>query len=335
MSATISPALHKKGRLADGNAKHASHRSALGSKRSILTEQELQNLNIVLGAYRTLRGDRRRHIGYVSMPITTGKLLYDKLIEGGVKSADEFKQKFGKETFFNEIVKKNIENGVNFADGQAKRENLLLIAPSVFNATPWKWSQDAYMVFWYRVILELAGKHMLMPGWEYSTGGIQEVLFTLLMQWGIINPGENIADAFSDGFTLKNYVAKERNDEEKKEWEEYEEMQKIKIVDAKSSEIRIDTALEMIMNAISRLHTTGLDDLKQKNGPCANLIRLAQKIALVAEKRNTRDMYLNYESKGAGQILPIPYDAHTDLFWDSVAELEKLSQTPLEGLHRR
>lgn len=300
-----------------------------------LTEQELQNLKIVLGAYRTLRGNRRQHLAYVSMPITTGKLLYDKLIEGGVKSADEFKQKFGKEAFFNEVVKKNIDDGVKFADEQAKRENLLLIAPSVFNATPWKWSQDAYMVFWYRVILELAGKHMLMPGWEYSTGGTQEVLFALLMQWGIINPGENIADAFSDGFAVKNYVATERNEEEKKEWEEYEEMQKIKIVDGQSNEIRIDTALEKIVNAISRLHTTGLDDLKQQNGPCTNLIRLATKIAMVADKRRDRDMMLNQESRGTGQILPLPYDHDTDLFWDSVVELEKLSPTPFKRPYER
>ena len=35
-----------------------------------LTEDELANLNIVLGAYRSFRGDRRAHVAYVGMPIT-------------------------------------------------------------------------------------------------------------------------------------------------------------------------------------------------------------------------------------------------------------------------
>lgn len=283
-----------------------------------LTDEELKNLGVILGAYRSFRGNRRKYIAYVSMPITTGKRFYDVLIEARVKSAKEFIEKFGKEALYKEIIEKNVKEGIAFTDVLGAKKKLLLIAPSVFDAKPLKWTDDAYMSLWYRVIGELAGTHVLMPGWEYSTGGIREVLFALLMQWGLVNPGER-EEALREGGVIKNFILGSSASEEMKE---FEAMQKIKIVDEKFKEIRLDRALEKIMSAITRLHTAGFNDLGE-SGPCATLTRFAQKMKSVPAKRKERDMWLNYESAGAKQGSPLPYDFNTDLFQETGKELDK------------
>src|SRR3989344_7082840 len=99
-----------------------------------LTELELTNLGIVLGAYRSFRGDRRSHIAYVGMPITTGKRLYDVLKQEGVVTREELIAKCGKDSLWELVIKPNVDDGIAFADELGRRENLLFIAPSVFEA---------------------------------------------------------------------------------------------------------------------------------------------------------------------------------------------------------
>jgi len=218
-----------------------------------LTEEELTNLGIVLGAYRSFRGNRRNHIGYVSMPITSGKRLYDIFSKEQVQTVDELIAKCGKDILWEMVMKPNIQEGVAFADSLGKRDNLLFIAPSVFEAKRWRWSQDAYMSLWYRVIGEMAGKHVLMDGWEYSNGGVDEVLFSLFLQWRIIRA--STTKNASEIFGLKNFSPEMSFDESSKE---LDAMWKIVIVDSAGNEIRLDSALEKCVEAAKDLKARGL-----------------------------------------------------------------------------
>ncbi len=223
-----------------------------------LTESELINLNVVLGAYRSFRGDRRKHIAYVGMPITTGKRYYDVLDAHGVKTLEELGSKIGPRAISELIIKPNLKEGIAFADTLGVQKNLLFIAPSVFEGKPQRWTQYAYMALWYRVIGELAGSHFVMDGWEYSTGGLKEVLFSMFMQWAIIRPYTKRAAV--EAFGLQNFHAGMTAVEAQAE---FEAMRKIRVYDASGMEITVDIALTKSVAAIYDLKNRGFayDDL--------------------------------------------------------------------------
>ena len=230
-----------------------------------LTENELGNLGVVLGAYRSFRGNRRSHIAYVSMPITTGKRYYNVLTEQGVKNQEELIAKLGPQSLWELIIKPNIEEGVSFGDMLGRQKDLLFIAPSVFEAKRWRWSQDAYISLWYRVIGEFAGSHYVMDGWQYSSGGLKEVLFSMFMQWAIIRPFTK--DVAIENFGLKNFHSGMTFNEENAE---YEAMRKIRLYDSSGAEITIDVALLKTVDAIT--------DLKQRGFHCEDLVAAAWKL---------------------------------------------------------
>ncbi len=218
-----------------------------------LTEEELSNLGIVLGAYRSFRGDRRAHVAYVSMPITSGKRLYDVFSAENVRSVDELAKKCGKAALWEMVMQPNITEGISVADRLGKRENLLFIAPSVFEAKKWRWSQDAYMSLWYRVIGEMAGKHVVINGWEYSNGGVDEVLFSLFLQWRVLRR-YNLEQGV-EIFGLKNFLPGMSQTELV---QELEAMWKMRIFDAEGIEIRLDSAFAKCVDAVSYLHERDL-----------------------------------------------------------------------------
>jgi len=218
-----------------------------------LTEDELANLGIVLGAYRSFRGNRRKHISYVSMPITSGKRFYDVLFEEGVRTVDELTAKCGKTALWERVIQPNIAEGIAFADSLGKREDLLFIAPSVFEAKRWRWTQDTYMSLWYRVIGEMAGRHDLMDGWEYSNGGVDEVLFSLYLRWRIFRMS-NLQDGIGM-FGLKNFLPGMSMQEQQRELQAMWEM---RIYDASGNEIRLDSALKKCVDVVYTLRERGL-----------------------------------------------------------------------------
>ncbi len=219
-----------------------------------LTQGELENLGIVLGAYRSLLGPRRKLLAYVSMPITTGLRLRNVCIEHGATGPADLTVKLGKDALWELVIQPNIREGVAFADGLGRsREDLLWIAPSVFEAKKWRWSQDAYMSLWYRVIGEMAGRHVVMDGWQYSTGGVLEVMFSLFMRWRMIRPyTEKLATQI---FGIKNFLPDMPHQERLKE---FEAMWQMRVYDASGREILIDEILSMIVAAIEDLRAHGL-----------------------------------------------------------------------------
>lgn len=233
-----------------------------------LTEDELANLGIVLGAYRSFRGNRRAHIAYVSMPITSGRRLYDVLSEENVQTVEELIAKCGKNVLWERVIQLNIAEGIALADTLGKREDLLFIAPSVFEAKRWRWTQDAYMSLWYRVIGEMAGKLVVMDGWEYSNGGVDEVLFALYLRWRVFRMS-NLKDGVQQ-FNLKNFLPNMSREDLLRE---LEAMWKMQIFDADGDEIHLDVALMKCTNAIY--------ELRDRNLPYNTLLEKAYKMMLI------------------------------------------------------
>jgi hypothetical protein len=221
-----------------------------------LSEDELANLGIVLGAYRSFRGDRRGHIAYVSMPITSGRRLYETLHAHGVNSIEALTAKEGKDALWRLVIKPNIDEGVALADRLGAERKLLFVAPSVFEAKRWRWSQEAYMSLWYRVIGEMAGSHYLMDGWEYSTGGVKEAMFSMLLRWRMIRRSN--VSAAAKHFGLQNFLPATMPADSADEIRELEAMWNIRVYDQRGEELHIDDLLEKAVHAIDDLRGRGL-----------------------------------------------------------------------------
>ena len=268
-----------------------------------LTEDELTNLGIVLNAYRSFRGDRRAHIAYVSMPITSGRRYYNTLRAHGVKSVEELVAKEGKDALWLQVIKPNLDEGVALADSLGLEHNLLFIAPSVFEAKKWRWSQEAYMSLWYRVIGEMAGSHYVMDGWEYSTGGLKEVMFSMFMQWRYIR-SYNLRQA-ARIFGLQNFLTGLTPEQERRE---IRAMWGIRVYDQRGKELRIDDVLAMAVAAI--------DDLRNQGLPYDGLLAPACSI------------------KGTPLLSPLPVQGSekygvpspTDRFWKARERVEQISR---------
>ncbi len=231
-----------------------------------LTKEELASLGIVLSAYRSFRGKRREHIAYVSMPVNTGKRFYDVLSENGVRTQRELERKLGDQALGELVLKPNIREGIAFADEFGRRENLLFIAPSVFEAKQWGWTSNAYMSLWYRMIGEFAGSLIVMDGWEYSTGSVQEVLFAMCIEWAAIRKVnlEAAAKALVVGSLHPGFESQETR-------VALEGVRRIPVYDSSKHEIRIDVAFTKVVEAIR--------DLRNRDLPCKELINLAWKFA--------------------------------------------------------
>ena len=229
-----------------------------------MNDEERANFQTVMGAYRSFRGNRRKMISYVSMPITSGKRCFDVLEEQGVKTNKELIAKCGPDSVWQLIIQPNIAEGVALADHLGAKRNLLFIAPSVFEAKKWRWSQDAYMSLWYHVMAEMAGSHFLMDGWEYSIGGAKEVMFSIFMQFMVIR-GHNLPQAkrllgltHLDGLDSGEIM------------DELQAMQEIRIYDAKGKKLKIAAIIKKLLGAIK--------DLRNRSLPYEDLLDPTQSI---------------------------------------------------------
>lgn len=230
-----------------------------------LSDAHRTQVNVVLGAFRSFRGDRRAHIGYVTVPVTTGKRYYEVLSKEGVFTREALAEKCGPSYLYENVIVPNVVDSIQFVDKLGLTENRLFIAPSVFDAKALQWSDDAYMALWYRVIGEMAGKHNVMDGWGYSYGGVREVIFSLMLQFRIVRMS-NLAKAV-DEFGIQNFLPG-MNHEEK--CTELEKMWTIRIYDSEQQEIRLPTALKECVRVITELHERGF--------PVENLLSAAVKM---------------------------------------------------------
>lgn len=224
-----------------------------------------RDLGVVLSFSRAFRGDRRAHIGYATVAVTTGKRFYDVLSREGVLTREELIEKRGKDFLYEEIVKPNIEESTAFVNQLCLEEDRLFIAPSAFDARPWKWTDDAYMALWYRVIAEMAGKHRLSPNWAYSYGGAREALFSLMLQFRVIR--RTFLWKYVDHFGLQDFLNESMSCNEITK--ELQKMWAIRLYD-QNGELSLMGAITECTRTIADLHARGFN--------VDNLIQVAWKM---------------------------------------------------------
>ncbi|MCX6814952.1 MAG: hypothetical protein NTY20_04875 [Candidatus Aenigmarchaeota archaeon] len=195
-------------------------------------------MDMILGAYRSIR----HPIAYVSMPVTGGKRLYDVLERKGVKALDKLREA-DPDSVVSDVIKPNIERGIEVADGLRERIKLPPIAPCVFDAIRKKWSQRDYLLMWLRVIEEKAEEVYMTDDWEYSSGSAQEFARVMEMQFDFVNPDQGM-EHFPEGVDLEK---------------EYRRLRQIKVYTESGKEIRIDAGFKLVAKVIMDLHKRGFE----------------------------------------------------------------------------
>ncbi len=137
-----------------------------------------------LAAFATIK---TKNLAYVSIPITSGKRLYDYMERSRFRSADEAKADH--DAFFKNVVSPNFEAGLKASNEWAAKMNGAVIAPVEFEKhlrthSQVTWGQDDFMGMWIPLIKEKITHMAMVDGWEYSNGSGEEYLQAALMQMG-------------------------------------------------------------------------------------------------------------------------------------------------------
>lgn len=143
-----------------------------------LSNEMLLDVGIVLKAYSSVLSD----LAYVSMPITSGRILYDIFEEYGVSSLQELNEK-DTEVLVKKVIVPNLEMGKKFAHDVETRTDLPVVAPCEFEAKKKRWAQDEYMYMWLQFIENKVVEIHMIEGWQYTNGGAEEFTRGIEMQF--------------------------------------------------------------------------------------------------------------------------------------------------------
>jgi len=148
--------------------------------RILLKEGRLQNvLSADLeNAVESVLSAFKSHIhpegyAYFSTAITTGKRFYDVLEKNQVNTLEGLLAK-GKNLLYDKVICPNIAAATVIAGKIAEKIKKTVIAPGMFEAKRQRWTQDAYMLLWYRVLEEMIDETIMANNWEYSNGQVAE-----------------------------------------------------------------------------------------------------------------------------------------------------------------
>ncbi len=107
-------------------------------------------------------------IVYTSSPTSTGLRLYQAMSENPGTPLEEVKK---------QVMKANIEDGIQLGEELSQRGFINIIVPGKFFAEGW--TQEHYMSLWEQVINRFAQVICFNDGWQYSTGCVEEFLIGL------------------------------------------------------------------------------------------------------------------------------------------------------------
>lgn len=144
-----------------------------------LQRRIISEIESTISCYKSVCGEGK--VIYCSCPITTGKKLYDLMLDKGIKDIQEFK-KFYKNEVYN-VMMANIKEGQQFGKKlreEKKNKDKMFIVPGDFYAKDW--DQDHYMILWRKVIDKFAQGIRFNKRWYFSNGCVEEYLTGLKTQ---------------------------------------------------------------------------------------------------------------------------------------------------------
>jgi hypothetical protein len=137
---------------------------------------------------------------YASSELTTGKRLYDLMLETGARTAEELRAQLGEEGYRCRLWEPNLAEALDFArQVRARHGRELVLTPAPFVALGW--SQPEYLGLWETVIRTRVETLFFGSGWEYSNG----CAFELCVAWDAGIPARD-----ADGVPISRELGSER-----------------------------------------------------------------------------------------------------------------------------
>jgi len=170
-----------------------------------MTQQTIDStIDIVWSAYRSVLS-KAGSLAYASTAITSGVLMQDTMDSTGWTES-ELK---ANPDFYHLVIKPNLDRGTALARKIAAVSDRPVVAPSIFEGKPQRWSQADYMRMWLAMIEEHVTQMFMLPGWEYSNGGCEEYLKAINMAYGF-GPRTDIQPLDPDGRLIPLHVGMEK-----------------------------------------------------------------------------------------------------------------------------
>lgn len=139
-------------------------------------------------------------LAYVSVPITSGKFLYELKLTNPLMSNEEQ---------INKAIEHNYFTGLQFLEKLKKRIDCPVLYPADLVPIHQQWEQAHFQALWLSIIAEMCTEVHMTEGWEFSNGGSEE--FTHVMQLKLGLPRHNDLLFFNTKETEKDSRERMRN----------------------------------------------------------------------------------------------------------------------------
>lgn len=149
-----------------------------------LPDDNKVQIQFTLAAFTTMKA---KEMAYISVPITSGRRLYQYMQEKGFKTQAEAKT--DRKAFYENVMGPNFASALAQSAAWTEKIDGAVIAPAEFEKRLHKngiyhWGQDDYMGMWTQLINDKITHMVMTDGWEYSNGCGEEYLQAVLMQMG-------------------------------------------------------------------------------------------------------------------------------------------------------
>jgi len=206
-----------------------------GYKRAVWNHQTEQT-NTIHNIMRVLRAIRQvGDLVYVSVPITSGRYLYDLRIA---------QPHLAEVTRIELAINHNYLEGWQFVEALKGRLACPILYPADLTPVHQEWEQVHFQALWLSIIAEKCKQLHMSRGWEYSNGGCEE--FTHVMQLRLGVPRD--PDGQLIFFNTKEEEVHER-----------ERMRSIEVFDHLGSRLTIDDGIRRIERALQWIQRSGFE----------------------------------------------------------------------------
>jgi hypothetical protein len=125
---------------------------------------------------RTLRSIRRTGpLAYISVPITSGQYYYEQKLAH---------PEMDKKILMQEVMDYNYRMGWSEVEKVAKRRRCSVLYPADLIPARQKWQQEDFMALWLSIIAEICTEVHMCYGWNFSNGGIEELIHVFQLKLG-------------------------------------------------------------------------------------------------------------------------------------------------------
>ncbi|OHB21365.1 MAG: hypothetical protein A2939_05100 [Parcubacteria group bacterium RIFCSPLOWO2_01_FULL_48_18] len=201
---------------------------------------------VVHNAMRVLRSIRYSgDFAYVSNPITSGKFLYELMLERPLVR---------RETQVKLAMEHNYRAGLNFVRILRQRLVCPIIYPADLAPARQQWEQDHFQALWLSITAEKCTELHMADGWEFSNGCSEELVHAMQLRLGLPRHSN-----------LVFYNTKENEENERMR------MRNIKVFDHVGSPLCLKDGIDRIESALSWLKRHDLEAKKLKD--CLGLLR--------------------------------------------------------------